>query len=249
MGPAVRERLIVGAWALRLPARMLAGAVGLRIVDGVRGCTDGEWVWFAGDGADPEMLRALVSIPAAELFSVDANGTCRVLGKRLPVATLPDGPWNPLRAWLEVELRPPALPAESPERSVLRVVRGGDERPANVLSTTLRRLHDWIGEAAEVRTSVLRFAADARGVAIVHGTPLPPLRGDVWCETDGVALPAGHRFHPDRPAPLVRAMLRLEPGDLASFDTIGRCSIVRARSFVGLSRAAVRATLREIDRG
>lgn len=248
MGQVVREPLSDSAWAVRLPASAVAGAAAVRCHGGVRVCADDPWLWLVGDVAEPRLVRSLVAIPGGELFAVDDAGTCRVPGKRLPSCVLPSGPWTPIREWMTVSFVTPALPAVRPAKLTIRLVRGGDERAANVLSTTLSRLHEWVGVATALRTRTLRFAADANGATLVRGLPLPPLPGDVACEEDGVALPAGHRFATDLPVALVRAVLHLGPDDLACFDEAARCRILRARSFVPLTRAAVRATMRGGDR-
>jgi hypothetical protein len=240
---------VLGAWAVRLPADAAAHAAGLRLVDGVRWCVDGSAIWLAGDRADAGLLRVLAALPGAERFLVDGHGRCRALGCHLPTARLPEGPWLPLRDRVVPALPTPALPAAVPVRCPLRVVRGGLPATANVLWTSLVALQAWVGTAPVVWLRTLRFAAARGDRALLHGPALPPLPGPVAVEQDGVAVPAGHRLEPDCPRPLVAAVLRLQPLDLASFAVDGGCTIIRADAFVVLSRSAVRKTLAQVARG
>jgi hypothetical protein len=229
-----------------MPIAGVGATAGLRLAAGLRLCRDDAVVWIVGERLDASVRRALLALPHGELFEVGADGACRVPGRRLPAARLPQGPWTPLSANHEIEPGVPALPAERPAAARLHVVRDGGERVANVLVTSLQAFHAWVGTAAYVRLQPLRFVANTQGAVLVHGLPLPSLPGDVAVEESGIVVPAGHRLEPDVPRQLVAAALHLDPGDLAVFTVEGSCTFVRKAAFVPASRSAVRATRKRI---
>lgn len=258
-GPA--ERLTGSAgWALRVPLRRAAAAAALRGTPGIDAQVAEPWLWLRGrwpstlgDDAATAALRVLLrSVPEGELLDREPDGRCHLPGALLTAAQLPDGTWRPLRELLPVQLPRTRLPATptggSWPKAPLRVVPApGEPRAANVLLTSLRALHDWAATAPAVRFAGLRFAADARGRALVHaaqgdGAPLPPLPGPTAIEHHGVALAAGCAFVPDLPQQRIAAHHGLERGDLLWCDQ-HRFELVRGEQFVVLRRSALRASL------
>lgn len=240
---------LIGAWALRVAREGSAHVAALRDRAGIETCTHAGQTWLRGACADRALWLLLAAVPGGERFVVDDAGRCRVPGRSLPTAQLPPGPWHPLRDRAAVALPVPALPAALPPRAALTIVRGGDVAAANGLRCALADLARWIDDAAEVRMRGLRFAANARGDAFVHGTPLPPLAGTPFVVAAGIALPAGHRFEPAVPPAIVAAHLALMPDDVALCSAHGAWVVLRAEHFVALTRSAVRTTTAELARG
>ena len=98
-------------------------------------------------------------------------------------------------------------------------------------------------------TPLLRKAGGEGSRVAIHGTPLPPLPGRMFCETDGVAAQAGWTWTPAVEARIVRQVLGLAKGDLALLHADGSWEHLRAGGFVAATRSAVRLTLGGQDDG
>ncbi len=229
-------------WALRI-AKTSVGMLGaLRLVPGVRVCEQADDVWLRGEGADEEFGRRLLVLPESQRFSVLDGDEIVPHGARVPVGRLPEGTWQALSRWLNVVLEPAALPGRVETPAVLRMFSSTAEREANVLLTSLERLVEYAAAAPLVRLQRWRFAVSETGAAVVQGTPLPPLSGQVYCETEGVAVQAGWTWTPAVEAAVLRKMLGLSPGDVALLHAEGKWELIRAGDFTAATRSAIRRT-------
>lgn len=229
-------------WAARLPRTAASWLVGLRDHPDVEVLVLTDAIWLRAQRRDDDLDRAVAAIPDAERFGVDEDGDCRLPQRHIPVAHVPGGSWTNLRELCVPEAPRAALPAEAPAAAALRLERGGDASGANVLIVRFAALARWVSTAAAVRCRPLRFAADARGNALVHGAPVAPLPGAAAFEQHGVAVPLGWRLQPQLPPQLVATRLRLRAGDLALFDDRRRCTLVRDEQFAAVTRGAIQAT-------
>lgn len=230
-------------FALCLPMDAAASLVALRLWPGLEVHEGESRLWLRGRSTERALQQRLLRLPALARYEVDAEGRCRRPGGRIPVATLPQGPWLPLRAWTAVELPPTALPGRQPPRVMPRVVPGGDEQPANGQWTTLHELAAFVEHVLDARLRPLCMAAGTDGRVLLLGRPLLPLPGVPLVERHGIAMPAGCQFAPRLSTAVVARALQLGPGDVACFSRDGTWLRVAASDFVALSRSAVRETL------
>lgn len=240
---------LIETWALRVAAAARHGVATLRDRDGIEVSVDGAHVWLRGTRADATTWQALAAVADSERFVVDAHGDCRAPGSRLPATTLPRGPWVRLRDWSRVAFATPALAGTLPAPVPLALERDTAVAEPSVLRCRLVALARWADDAADVRLRCLRFAANVAGDALVHGLPTPPLPGEPFVVSAGIAVPAGWRLANALPPALLAAKLALGDGDLAVLAIDGSCTILRSTRFVQLARSAVRATLAEVARG
>jgi hypothetical protein len=163
---------------------------------------------------------------------------------------LPAGPWTPLADWLDFELPAAAWPGELPERIALTLIRcSGNEEAAEatLLLTSLSAWATYGRTAPRVRLDRWTFAVDGRSRVLVRGTPLPPLPGQRFVVSAGIAVPAGWRLEPDVDAQTVWDALRrekpgLSDGDLAVCFPDNAWEHVPGDSFVKADRSAIRLT-------
>jgi hypothetical protein len=227
-------------WALRV-ARTSASALGnLRLVPGVRVCEQDGVLWLRGENADEEFTRRLLVVPESQLFTVVIGDEIVPHGARVPVGRLPDDTWQALSRWLGVALEPAALPGRMEAPARLQMVPSTSEREANVLLTGIERLADYAVNAPLVRLQRWRFAVNTQGQTIVFGTPLPPISGQVYCETEGVAVQAGWSWTPRIDADVMRKVLGLSAGDVALLHADGSWECIRASDFTAATRSAIR---------
>jgi hypothetical protein len=241
-------------WALRMARRSVAALGELRrtsgvqvceqtdLVPGVEGCAQTDLVWLRGESAEDEFTRRLLAMPESQLFVVIGLDEIVPHGARVPVGRLPEGTWQPLSRWLVVTLEPAALPARGGERVRLRMMPSNSEREANVLLTSFECFAEYAVNAPLVRLQRWRFAVSGEGVAVILGTPLPPLPGQLYCETEGVAVQAGWTWTPRVEATVVRQVLDLTVGDVALLHANGSWERIGGSHFTAATRSAIRRT-------
>ena len=234
-------------WAVRLQRSDAAKIGRLRRRPGIEVLETEDAIWLRGGSLDEELENALRSVPGARRFRVLPDGQLVPAGAQVPKGHLPDGPWTSIPAWMSVELKAPALAGRVEGRAPLELVRSGAEQEANVLWATMAAWSDWAVRGAQVRLDRLVFAADGESAAVIRGTPLPPVRGRRYVESDGVAVEAGWAWSPPLEAGVVRQALGLDSNDLALLHSDGTWDHIPGEAFVRATRSAVRATAGGID--
>lgn len=236
-------------WYVRLHPQHIASLAVLRARVGVDVCeSSDDDVWLRGTAHDEELEVTLRTIPGQE-FEELGDGQLVPRGGRVPRATLPIGPWVPLKEWLRVEL-PIAALAVAPRSTVpLQLVRSERESDANVLLASMDDWHKFATSAAHIRLQPLKFAASDDGRVLVCGTPLPPIPGTQFVESDGVAVPCGWEPEPSLQTDVLRELLGLQNQDVAILSPNGDWQHVSGDDFVQATRSAVRASVgNECDR-
>jgi hypothetical protein len=218
-----------------------SAAAALRPHASVTALVTGATLWLRGDAMTPSLDRDLSRLAPAARYSVTTAGLLVPHGRSLPVAALPTGAWSPITDILAPAAPPSLLPAEPPEAVSLRLIRAYGERLATILLTSLDALARWADDAPAARLHRLRFAASATH-AIVWGDPLPPLPGQRYHESAGIALPGGYAFSPAIDAPSLRKLLGLGEDEVALFAQDASYHRIPAGAFVHARRSAVRLT-------
>ncbi len=191
-----------------------------------------------------ESLEACEGLPFMAQYVCEDSDSLVPLGCRLPVARLPKVlEWRSLEGWLRLVFPLAALPGElnDSDSIPLPLVRDHEERPPNVLLTTLEPLLSYVEEAAAVRLGRLRFAVSGDGEAVVLGEPLLPIRGQRYHLHECLALPIGQVPEFTLTAEALRQSFGLAKAEWAllrgdTFDRLGD------DDFIPLTRSAVRLT-------
>ena len=102
--------------------------------------------------------------------------------------------------------------------------------------------------APQVRLACWSFAANSTGLVLVRGTPLPPLPGTRFVETDGIAVPLGFAWSPAVPAAVLRRVFKLEKDDALLWTADGVRRRIAAGDWVRATRSAVRLTCDALTR-
>ena len=194
-------------------------------------------VWVRGAGGPGWAL-----LPALERYTEDAAGRLTPAGARVPLRSVPAGPWLGLTEFLRV--RPPAaaLPAQHVAPVAWTLVESVEYRAPGLLVLPFEAFAVWCLRAAAVRLRGLRFAVAEDGRACVRGELLPALRGEAWCVEGAIATPAGWALPRGLTESLVATALRLSPGELALVNPDATAERLPAEAFVEATRSAVRAT-------
>lgn len=230
----------MNGWAVRLEAADANYAAALRTVPQLLAFADEHALWVRGPTLDEPLELRLRSLPGAQRFDVDAANRLTLIGQRIPSGTLPAGDWRPLRDWFAVELPGAALAGVTDERMPLELVRGGNPAEPTLLRLDLDAWREYAIEAPQVRLERWTFAVSESRAALVRGTPLPPLPGERFVESAGIAVPAGWTWTPAVEASVVRDVFGLTAGDVALWNAHGSWERLRAEDFVKATRSAVR---------
>jgi hypothetical protein len=237
---------VTDGWAVRVPKSESHSIAKLRAVDGLLICEQADNVWLRGDNLDEELTVRLRALPRATRFSVLPDWQLVEFGQRVPRGMLPDGKWKALTDWAHVELPSICWPGELQERVPIRLVRSRFVSDARALQTTIAELLAWTGAAPRVRLDPLRFAMCRDGRVLIHGWPLPPLRGRRLTFSEGIAAPAGWTWSPGIDAEVLRDACRLAPGDVALLWPDATWELIESEQFARVTRSAVRAAA-EVD--
>ncbi len=240
-------------WLASIPDAHLDLAAGLRRYSELRAAFSAGFVWVRGpllnDDVPEHIRQELRKIPHAQLYRVEA-GNLRPENQHLHYGAEPSLDWVAIDEAFTVALPPTALPGTLgqtiSEKVALNLVRSGVEMQANLLVTSQDLWLDYIRSCPAVRLVRLTFSHDATTEQVmVRGTPLPPLPGARYHQSNGVALPCGMGWQLPVDATTVRQLVAAGAGDLVLFAADASYELVPARCFVTASRSAVRLTLGE----
>lgn len=201
-------------------------------------------LWLRGLPATGELPLPVRGLPAVAVYVVDNEGRLFAPGQRTPTARLPAGlVWQPIRAFVALELPTAALPAQSAPAYRVRLGASARAEAGVGLLTTLAAWHAYAETAPEIRLRALRFAVAADGRVLLLGPPLPPLPGQELWQHAGLLLPAGFDLAAPLLAPLLRQKLQAAADDVLLFAADGSWERVPAAAILPVTRSAVRLTM------
>ena len=240
-------------WLACIPTRHLELAAGLRRFPRLTaGFTSAE-VWLRGpilEGVVPEELRhELLKIPDTSIFLL-CGDSLQPEGRRLMYGPVPDLEWVSIQQAFTVVMPPTVLPAtlatENPTTVEMRPEPSSIERQSNLMVVDQERWLAYAVSCPEVRLAHLTFSHNpVAGRIMARGTPLPPIPGQLYHETGGVALPCGFQLPEPVDAETVNCLVGAADGDLVLMAADGSCEVVPASCFTIASRSAARLTIGE----
>lgn len=201
-------------------------------------------LWLRGLPATGELPLPVRGLPAVAVYVVDNEGRLFATGQRTPTARLPAGlVWQPIRAFVPLELPTAALPAQGAPAYRVRLGASARAEAGVGLLTDLAAWHAYADTAPEIRLRALRFAVAADGRVLLLGAPLPPLPGQELWQHAGLLLPAGFDLAAPLLAPLLRQKLQAAADDVLLFAADGSWERVPAAAILPVTRSAVRLTM------
>jgi hypothetical protein len=219
-----------------------AALAAIRLIGGIQVAEVGKEIWLRGQGGDDSLGGKLSALPANARYEWLKPDQLRRIDQRVPSGRFPTLQWQPLAAWLQVELPVAALPALEPRPVSLRLIRSTDEREPELLLTDIKAFQEFASQVAQVRLERLQFAAAADGRVIVRGKPLPPLPGCRFVIHGGVAVPAGYCWEPAISPEVLARRFAVSGAALVLWNEVGTITRLHGEQFMPVSRSAVRAT-------
>ncbi|WP_022821707.1 hypothetical protein [Hymenobacter norwichensis] len=199
-------------------------------------------LWLRGVPATGELPQEIRSLPAKEVYSLDAQDRLFPRGQRTPTGRLPVLAWQPIHLFVPLELPTAALPAQGVASYRVRLVGSSVAAPGAALRTSLSQWQAYAETAPESRLRGLRFAVSAEQGVVLLGAPLPPIQGQEYWQEQGVLLPAGFAFEAPLLVPLVAQQLNPASDALLVFAADGSWECIPLAQVVPATRSAVRLT-------
>ncbi|MFT7639711.1 MAG: hypothetical protein ACI9G1_001449 [Pirellulaceae bacterium] len=235
-------------WAARISLDNVAALASLREVVGIEAAVVAETVWLRGESRSEQLDSRLRSTPHLDRYELLADGQLIPSQRLVPDGWLPVTEWLPLAQLIVPKLPATKWPGEVSNRVTPKLVRDTQYQTPNLLVAAFERGCQFVTYAAEIRLEQWTFAACRDGRVVVRGTPVPAIQGEYFCESKGIAIPAGWKWSPTIDADQIRANLlganyELSEGDLVLVSVDGSWERIDRDAFVAATRSALRLTL------
>jgi hypothetical protein len=169
------------------------------------------------------------TIPALERYSSEnltPGALLTLTGHRVPTRRLPEGEWLTIPAAVSTVAPQFAAPTSPPLPISWSLIPCTTPRQAILLKCSFEKFCVWRSTAPAVRRNRLQHAANDRGTALVCGTPLPPLLGEIYWAEGHFFLPAGWKLPNGVTSQLAARALSLGDHDLALLERDGSLTIL-----------------------
>lgn len=226
--------------ALRFPREKSSQLGPLRTFGGLDIHEQEGQIWLRVTATSDEIQSALKRLPAATAYRVLDDGQLCRMGSLVPEGFLPDGPWERLPLWMQVELPQSSLPGQIPDRVPLKLVRAAQPRDANLLLTSMEQWLTYGSAAPQVRLDHWHFAVSSDREVLIRGVPLPPIPGKHLALANGIAVPCGWHWSPAVDGDVLARTFALAKGDMILWRDEGRIERIAENQFVRATRSAIR---------
>jgi hypothetical protein len=227
-----------------LPLPSLAALADLRREAGITVTTAGERVWVCWEEGAEAVVRRVMPLPGAELYT-RREGLWYRVGHHLPAFGLPveaEETAMPLYRAVTPEPVRVVTPEETtPAPARLRLVRDERVRVTTALRCGLAALGRWAESAPTAEIGAVTVAWSG-GEVIVRGPRLPAIAEGTRYWGDLVLVPLGFRPEPNLSEPALRGALRVDDGAVLVLSAEAVEEVPRA-AFRPLTRAGVRLAL------
>jgi len=229
-------------WAARLPLALAQELDPVRRVGGWEGWVVGDTVWVRGGALSDEQQVWRSRIPWEAQYELREGNWLFEKGRSLPTQPLPPGPWRPLAEILTPVAPTAALAGELRGRVVFELLPSATEQPATLLQAPLPVWGHYALSAPMIRLAPLQFVVnEAQNVALICGTPLPPLSGRRFYQVGRIIMPLGYAPFPRMSAATLAILLELEEDETALLDEAGTYAIVKRSAWRPVDRSIVRS--------
>lgn len=150
--------------------------------------------------------------------------------------------WLPLRDWWQLRNSSSGFVVGTDDLVVLDLVRATAPTICTALLTHLEELTRFAHDAPELRLAGLKFAVATDGLAWVEGGNLPPLPGQRFTLSEGIACPNGFRWAPKIPAASLRKLLGIDASSRVILAADGSWESIQSSELLPATRSNIRAS-------
>ncbi len=234
---------MIQRFLLKIKKENLSSVGELRLYPSMEICEFESSFWVKGE-YEKSLKLPLSSIPAEQRFWITENDKLVPFGKKVPVMKLPIAHWQLLQTFMTVELPTCASPSDFDQPIQLVLKPSTIIQKANGLLCTLNSLSNFIETTSAIRLERLSYAIRS-DVALVIGSPLPPLAGSRYHVEDKIAIPLGHSF-PYLNTSTIKRIIRLASEEHAMFYADNSWERIPDEFIAPLTRSSFRLT-REVN--
>jgi hypothetical protein len=245
---------------LRIPVGAAKSVVGPLVAFPFSIASDLQHYWLRYP-ADNELCRKVAATVPAEHFYSDSPNYLIRDGEYVASTYLPQLTWSSLKDFVQLKLPTASLAGrlQTKQIGVWELKRGGREQAAEAALYDADALAQWTKVAAKCRLSSLRFNIaryvsreananlnQSHTLVFVIGTPLPPVPCHFLCRFERIFIPAGFHWEPNLDSSLVEQSFGIQNNQWLLWTVDFGWSIISEKQCLPLSRASLRATLREL---
>lgn len=199
------------------------------------------WAQFA---ATHEQLKQQAKAMPADRFRLVGRWLVRE-GHQVAEAELPELDWQPIAQVLQFQFPwiGSAGQVASLQSMPWQLARGGAESPVAGVIIEWPLLRQWVDTAPQWRLQQLRFCIaerDADRMALVLGTPVPPLESQYLVARQNVLIPAGMHWLPAMDVASVARSFGMQTGQWLLWRSSHDWCLIDDSLLVPLTRASVR---------
>ncbi len=211
---------------------------GLRGIPGLKAAADGDLIWLRGIAVGGTPDKRVASLPVLHRYTADPEERLFPDQQKTPTGKLPKLDWEPIKAFVPIELPVSAMPGKLFLPVTIRLSSSTVVQEVFALLTDLKSWKAYAQTASGTRLQSLRFAVSGKGEVLVIGRPLPQLPGQTFWPRDQMLLPSGYDLDP----PVLGALAEAPKETLMLFELDGNWQAIPIAHFQPARRSAVRLT-------
>jgi hypothetical protein len=211
---------------------------GLRGIPGLKAAADRDLIWLRGIAVGSTPDKRIASLPILHRYNADPEERLFPDQQKTPTGKLPKLDWQPIKAFVPIELPVSAMPGKLFLPVRISLSRSNEVNEAIALLTDLKSWKIYAETAAGTRLQPFRFAVSGKGEVLVIGRPLPQLPGKTFWPRDQMLLPSGYDLDP----PVLGTLVEAPKETLMLFEPDGNWQAIPIAHFQSAGRSAVRLT-------
>ena len=226
---------------LKLEEKDKEALAAIRCIVGLLAAMDEGYIWLRGINAG-NLDNRIKQLPVKNTFIIDQKNQLFLPGGLTPVEILKDLQWLPLQDFIIVEAPVSAIPGITNEKIEIKIVVSAKERKGTALLTTLSAWKEYADMAPASRLMTVKFAVSEKNEVLIIGSPLPPLPGKEYWETQNILIPCGYDFQINMLPSFINKKWNDDKKAILLFYADSKWQRIEKNYFVQGKRSAVRLT-------
>ena len=206
-----------------------------------------EEFWLRLERPQNEFPLVLEQIPAKARYQLRDQNLLFPHQGSTPIGKLPELNWQPIAAFMTVELPTAALPGNVEKQIPVKLIRTEEPKDTPFMLLSWKIWRHYALQASNIRLQALSFAVSAQERVIVMGKPLPPLPGQLFWQNQQILLPAGWNFEHTLLAEVLSINYLNGKEEWLLIRSEQEWETIKKKNFIQASRSAVRKTQVYLD--
>lgn len=160
-------------------------------------------IWLKGIPMSHANAPIFQSLPAIESYYLDDENRLFPIGKKTPIGKLVEKEWQPILAYLKIELPTSLLPGETNNKYEIKLIKIEEIKESAALLTSFSTFKKYAEVTSDIRLNRLKYAVAKNEEVLIMGHPLPAIPGKEFWMRNHILLPNGQDFEYPLIAPLL----------------------------------------------